>query len=131
VAAEPVSAYNQTERSGAGSQVAADLERFNPNRVRPPRRVISSDEKRSRPFTYSRSSFMKSQPRTAFQQQVVEALVQSKAINLEAVGATMAKFGERALVQGETLVSIINRNAIWNCGWPGPELDIVRGAQHQ
>ncbi len=72
---------------------------------------------------------MKSQHRTAFQQQVVEALVQSKAINLEAVGATMSKFGERAALQGETLITIINRNAIWNCGWPGPELDIVHGNQ--
>ena len=74
---------------------------------------------------------MKSQPRTAFQQQVVEALVQSKAINLEAVGATMSKFGERAVLQGESLVSIINRHAIWACGWPGPELDIVHGAHNQ
>lgn len=80
-------------------------------------------------FNQSRSSLMKSQHRTAFQQQVVEALVQSKAINLEAVGATMSKFGERAALQGETLITIINRNAIWNCGWPGPELDIVHGNQ--
>lgn len=72
---------------------------------------------------------MKSEARTAFQQQVVEALVQSKALNLEAVGGTFAKFGERALLQGETLVTIVNRNAIWNCGWPGPELDIARNAR--
>jgi hypothetical protein len=72
---------------------------------------------------------MKTDSRTAFQQQVVEALVQSKAINLEAMGATMSKFGERALLQGESLVSIINRHSIWACGWPGPELDIVRNAR--
>ena len=72
---------------------------------------------------------MKTDSRTAFQQQVVEALVQSKAINLEAMGATMSKFGERALLQGESLVSIINRHSIWACGWPGPELDIVRTAR--
>jgi hypothetical protein len=69
---------------------------------------------------------MRSEARTAFQRQVIEALVESKAINADAVGATFAKFGERALLQGEVLVTIINRNAIWNCGWPGPELDIVR-----
>ena len=69
---------------------------------------------------------MRSEARTAFQQQVIEALVESKAINVDAVGVTFAKFGERALLQGEVLVTIINRNAIWNCGWPGPELDIVR-----
>lgn len=72
---------------------------------------------------------MKTDSRTAFQQQVVEALVQSKAINLEAMGATMSKFGERALLQGESLVSIINRHSIWACGWPGPELDIVGNAR--
>ncbi|PIM52269.1 hypothetical protein CS062_15375 [Roseateles chitinivorans] len=72
---------------------------------------------------------MRSEARTAFQQQVIEALVESKAINVDAVGATFAKFGERALLQGEALVTIINRNAIWNCGWPGPELDIVRDAR--
>ena len=72
---------------------------------------------------------MRCESRTAFQQQVVEALVESRAINLEAVGATFAKFGERALLEGESLVSIVNRNAIWNCGWPGPELDILRGAR--
>ncbi|WP_416762177.1 hypothetical protein ACNI65_07635 [Roseateles sp. So40a] len=72
---------------------------------------------------------MKSDTRSAFQQQVIEALVESKAINVSAVGATFAKFGERALLHGETLVTIVNRNAIWNCGWPGPELDIVRNAR--
>ena len=65
--------------------------------------------------------------RTAFQQQVVEALISSKAINLEAVGATMSKFGQRAVLEGESLVTIINHNAIWNCGWPGPPVvDVAR-----
>jgi hypothetical protein len=70
---------------------------------------------------------MKTDSRSAFQQQVVEALVQSKAINLEALGGTMAKFGEKALLLGEPLVTIINRQSLWACGWPGPEIDIVRG----
>ena len=65
--------------------------------------------------------------RSAFQQEVVEALLESKAINLEAIGATFSKFGERALLEGEPLVNIINRNVTWNCGWPGPEIDIFRG----
>jgi hypothetical protein len=65
--------------------------------------------------------------RTVFQQQVVEALVSSKAINLEAVGATMSKFGARAAIEGESLVTIINHNIMWNCGWPGPVLDVARG----
>ena len=69
---------------------------------------------------------MSQDKRSAFQQQVVQALLDSKAINFEAVGATLSKFGERAALEGETLVSIINRNITWNCGWPGPELEIVR-----
>jgi len=69
--------------------------------------------------------------RSPLHQEVVEALLSSKAINLEAIGATMSKFGERAILEGESLVQIINRNVMWNCGWPGPELDIARGAVRQ
>lgn len=64
--------------------------------------------------------------RNAFQQRVVEALIESKAINLEVVGATLSKFGAEAALRGEPLVSIINRNVMWNCGLPGPEIDIGR-----
>jgi hypothetical protein len=70
---------------------------------------------------------MTSDRRSAFQQQVVEELLKSKAIDLAAVGATMSKFGERAVRDGESLVAIINRHTMWACGWPGPELDIIRG----
>ena len=69
--------------------------------------------------------------RTAFQQKVVEALIESKAINLAAVGSTLSKFGTRAVLEGETLVTIINGNASWNCGWLGPELDIVQQVGRQ
>jgi len=62
--------------------------------------------------------------RSALQQQVVESLLESKAINLEAVGATLSKFGERSAIEGDTLVHIINRRFLWACGWPGPELDV-------
>jgi hypothetical protein len=74
---------------------------------------------------------MSCEKRSAFHQQVVEALLASKAINLEAVGATMSKFGERAVREGESLVQIINRNVMWNCGWPGPEIDLARGQARQ
>jgi len=70
---------------------------------------------------------MNAAKRSSFHQQVVEALLDSKAIDLAAVGVTMSSFGERAAREGETLVQIINRNVMWNCGWPGPELDIARG----
>jgi hypothetical protein len=65
--------------------------------------------------------------RTALQQNVVEALVNSKAINLDLVGATLGKFGETALLRGESIVTIINRHAFWACGWPGPDIEIARG----
>jgi hypothetical protein len=74
---------------------------------------------------------MKSEYRSAFQQQVIEQLVESKAINLEAVGATFSKFGQEALLRGETLVQIINRQSMWACGWPGPELDIGQITRRQ
>jgi hypothetical protein len=66
------------------------------------------------------------EPRSAFLQQVVDTLVETKAVNLNAVGAIMSKFGDRAVREGESLVTIINRNVMWNCGWPGPELDIMK-----
>jgi hypothetical protein len=67
--------------------------------------------------------------RSAFHQQVIEALIETKAIDLEAIGATMSRFGEQAIRNGESLVQIINRNVMWNCGWPGPEIDVFRTAR--
>ena len=72
-----------------------------------------------------------SEARSAFLQQVVDTLIETKAVNLNAVGATMSKFGERAVREGEPLVTIINRNVMWNCGWPGPELDIMNQIKNQ
>jgi hypothetical protein len=69
---------------------------------------------------------MSHEKRSAFQQQVVEALIENKAIDLEAVGSILGRFGARAVLEGESLVSIINRNVMWNCGWPGPEIDVAR-----
>jgi len=64
--------------------------------------------------------------RSAFQQHVIDALIESKAIDFGAIGATMSKFGERAARDGESLVHIINKNVIINCGWPvGPIIDFT------
>jgi hypothetical protein len=71
------------------------------------------------------------EPRSAFLQQVVDTLLETKAVNLNAVGMVMSKFGDRALREGEPLVTIITRNAMWNCGWPGPELDIMNQVKNQ
>lgn len=69
--------------------------------------------------------------RSAFHQHVVEALVESKAIDFTALGTIMGKFGERAALNGESLVHIINKNVIINCGWPGPVLDLTHGQINQ
>lgn len=60
--------------------------------------------------------------RTKLQQEVVDALLDSKAINLDAVASVMASFGERALREGDDFATVINGHAVWNCGWPGPVL---------
>lgn len=65
--------------------------------------------------------------RTELHQQVVEALLDSKAIDLAAVGSMISEFGERAAREGESLAQVINLRFIWACGWPGPELDIAGG----
>lgn len=69
--------------------------------------------------------------RSAFQQHVVDALIDSKAIDFAAIGAAMSKFGERAARDGESLVHIINKNFIINCGWPGPVIDLTHSQINQ
>jgi hypothetical protein len=58
--------------------------------------------------------------RTELQQQVVDALLDSKAIDLEGVGSLISKFGETAARRGETLSAIIHPAFILACGNPGP-----------
>ena len=60
--------------------------------------------------------------RTELEQEIVNAMIDTKAINLEAVGKVISKYGERAAKTGTSLVTIINKNIIINCGWPGPEI---------
>lgn len=60
--------------------------------------------------------------RTPLQDEVVRALIESKAIDFEAVGAIFSKFGARAALEGDSLVNIVNKNVTWNCGWPGPDI---------
>jgi hypothetical protein len=46
--------------------------------------------------------------RTELQREVVEALVQSKAVDFEATGQVLAKFGARAALTGDAIGVIIN-----------------------
>lgn len=76
---------------------------------------------------------MSPQKRTPLQDEVVRQLIDSRAIDFEAVGALFGKYGSRAALEGDSLVSIINHNVTWNCGWPGPEIfrvNDIRNAQH-
>jgi hypothetical protein len=49
-----------------------------------------------------------SKRRTELQKEVVEALVSSKAVNIEAVGSVLAKYGARAALTGDALGVIIH-----------------------
>ena len=62
--------------------------------------------------------------RTPLQDEVVRALIETKAIDFEAVGALFSKYGAQAALEGDSLVHIINKNVTWNCGMPG--LDFFR-----
>lgn len=46
--------------------------------------------------------------RTELQREIVEALVSSKAVNLEAVGSVLAKFGARAAVAGDAFGVLVH-----------------------
>jgi hypothetical protein len=60
--------------------------------------------------------------RSELRQEVVAALIDTGAINLEAAGAVFSKYGERAIRGGDELVLAIGLHNLWACGWPGPEI---------
>ncbi|MEP6915209.1 MAG: hypothetical protein ABJC89_06160 [Acidobacteriota bacterium] len=60
--------------------------------------------------------------RTELEQEIVSALIDSKAVNFEAVGSIISKFGARAAKSGTDLSVIVNRHNLFACGWPGPEI---------
>lgn len=67
-----------------------------------------------------------SHKRTELQKEVVEALVSSKALNLEAVGSLFSKFGSRAALAGDAFGVIINWRVIDVC-IPVDFRDIISG----
>ena len=40
--------------------------------------------------------------RTRFQQELAEALIESKAINIESIATIIGRYGERAVLEGDT-----------------------------
>lgn len=64
--------------------------------------------------------------RTELEQEIVQALVESKAIDFEAAGSILAKYGARAALSGSDIHFIVNKQTHWACGNPGPLLrDVV------
>lgn len=53
--------------------------------------------------------------RSDFQNEIVRELFESKAINMEAINAVFSKYGERAAIEGESLVQIVNPKLHWIC----------------
>jgi hypothetical protein len=62
------------------------------------------------------------QKRTELQKEVVEALVSSKAVNFEAVGSVLAKFGARAALNGDAFGALVHWRVIDVCIPPEPYL---------
>ena len=60
------------------------------------------------------------QRRTELQKEVVEALVSSKAVNFEAVGSVLAKYGARAALNGDTFGALVHWRVIDVCIPPDP-----------
>jgi hypothetical protein len=64
--------------------------------------------------------------RTEFEQEIVQALVESKAIDFEAAGSILAKYGARAALSENEIHFIVTKQVHWACGNPGPLLrDVV------
>lgn len=53
--------------------------------------------------------------RTELQREIAEALVSTKAINFEAIGSIIARFGARAATNGDGLGVIINHRVMDAC----------------
>lgn len=63
---------------------------------------------------------MSDQHRSELQQEVANALLESSAINFEAIGSVFAKFGERAARSGSDLGFIVGRRVLNYCIPPDP-----------
>jgi hypothetical protein len=65
---------------------------------------------------------MPKQVRLELEQEIVNTFIDSKAIDFDACGNIIAKFGARAARSGVDLTFIVNRYNMLACGWPGPEI---------
>ncbi len=63
-----------------------------------------------------------SHTRTELEQELVNAFIESKAVDFEAIGGIIARYGARAALTGTDLTAMVTKNFLINCGWPGPEI---------
>ena len=68
--------------------------------------------------------------RSELQREVAEALISSKAINFDAVGSIIAKFGARAAINGDAIGVIINHRIMDACIPVDPSLLFTAGGLH-
>lgn len=64
--------------------------------------------------------------RSPFQQKLVETLLDSNAVDFDKIGSVVAKFSAEAALNGESIVHIVNKNFLINCGWPAPPIELGR-----
>ena len=67
--------------------------------------------------------------RSELEQEIVQALVESKAVDFEAAGSIFAKYGARAALSESEIHFIVTKRAYWACGNPGPLLRDVLVAE--
>jgi hypothetical protein len=67
-----------------------------------------------------------SNPRTELHTEVVDALVKTKAVNFDAIGSVLSKFGARAAQTGDPIGVIINWRLIDIC-IPVDFFDLLHG----
>jgi hypothetical protein len=60
------------------------------------------------PIHIFQQEIVMSNRRTELEQSVVDALIASKAVNFEAIGGVLAKYGERAARTGDGLSFVVN-----------------------
>jgi hypothetical protein len=71
---------------------------------------------------------MSNSTRTELQQEVVDALIESKAVNFDAIGNILAQFGARAAETGSDFGVVIGRRAWDICIPPEPYLAAFNNA---
>jgi hypothetical protein len=60
--------------------------------------------------------------KTELEQEIINTFIESKAIDFDACGNIIAKFGARAARAGTGLTVSISKWNFLACGWPGPEI---------